>query len=170
MFKIRPVVPDDLPFLWDMAWEATAVDAGMRAMGREAAFALPESRKYLEGWGRPGDAGVIAVDDGGRPLGAAWRRIFPPDDPGYGFVAPDVPELSIGVHADARGQGIGRALLDSLLALAREQGARALSLSVDRQNPARYLYERAGFRDAGVSLPTESSVTMSVVLKREQAA
>ncbi len=114
MFKIRPVVPDDLPFLWDMAWEATAVDAGMRAMGREAAFALPESRKYLEGWGRPGDAGVIAVDDGGRPLGAAWCRLFPPDDPGYGFVAPDVPELSIGVHADARGQGIGRALSLSL--------------------------------------------------------
>ena len=46
------------------------------------------------------------------------------------------------------------------MSLAREQGYRAISLSVDRQNPARRLYERKGFRDAGTSDPTDSSVTM----------
>jgi ribosomal protein S18 acetylase RimI-like enzyme len=75
-------------------------------------------------------------------------------------VASDVPELSIGVATGARGTGIGSALLDALLTLAREQGHRAVSLSVDRQNPARRLYERKGFRDAGISDPTDSSVTM----------
>jgi hypothetical protein len=31
---------------------------------------------------------------------------------------------------------------------------------VDRQNPARRLYERKGFRDAGISDPTATSVIM----------
>jgi GNAT superfamily N-acetyltransferase len=161
---IRAATPDDEPFLWDMGWEATAVDEGMRALGRDLAFSRPEVRKYLAGWGRPGDAGVVAVNHAGNRLGAAWYRLFPADDPGYGFVAADVPELSIGVIVAARGQGVGGALLDALLVLARGKGWRALSLSVDRQNPARRLYERKGFHDAGVSLPADSSVTLIAML------
>jgi GNAT superfamily N-acetyltransferase len=160
MFVIRPTQPDDEPFLWDMGWEATAVDAGMRTLGREAALAIPHVRRYLDGWGRPGDAGVVAVAEDGTRLGAAWYRLFPTAEPAWGFVAADVPEVSMGATAEARGRGVGSALLDVLLALARAQGHRALSLSVDRQNPARRLYERKGFRDAGVSDPTDTSVTM----------
>lgn len=160
VLKIRVAEPEDEPFLWDMAWEATAVDAGMRALGRDAAFAIPHTRRYLDGWDRPGDAAVVAVGADGRRLGAAWYRLFSPEDPGWGFVASDVPELSIGVTAEARGRGVGGALLDALLTLAREQGHRAVSLSVDRQNPARRLYERKGFHDAGISAPTDTSVTM----------
>jgi GNAT superfamily N-acetyltransferase len=164
MFEIRLAEPGDEPFLWDMGWEATAVDDGMRTLGREAAFAIPHVRRYLDGWGRPGDAGVVAVAADGQRLGAAWYRLFPAEDPGWGFVAAGVPELAIGVVAGARGTGIGSGLLDAILAVAREQGYRALSLSVDRQNPARRLYERKGFRDAGISKPTDPSVTMIVHL------
>ena len=160
MFIIRPSEPDDELFLWDMSCEAAAVDAGMRALGREAALAMPQLRRYLNGWGRPGDAGVVAVSEDGQCLGAAWYRLFPVEDPGWGFVASDIPELGIGVVGEARGMGVGRALLAALLELAREQGHRTLSLSVDRQNPARRLYERVGFRDAGISDPTDTSVTM----------
>jgi ribosomal protein S18 acetylase RimI-like enzyme len=155
---IRPIQPDDEPFLWDMAWEAAG--PSMRALGREATLAHPLVRRYLDGWGRPGDAGVVAVAADGQRLGVACYRRFPAEAPGWGFVAADIPELSIAVVAEARGQGIGSALLDALLALAREQGYRALSLSVRRENPARRLYERMGFSDAGRSDPTDSSVTM----------
>jgi ribosomal protein S18 acetylase RimI-like enzyme len=161
---IRPAQPDDQPFLSDMGWEATAVDAEMRALGREAAFTSPHVRRYLDGWGRVGDAAVVAVAANGQRLGAAWYRLFPFEEPGWGFVAPDVPELSIGVAVTARGKGVGSALLDALLTLAQEQGYRAVSLSVDRQNPARRLYERKGFRDAGISDPTDTSVTMIAYL------
>lgn len=156
----RPVVPADLPFLWDMLWEAAAVSPEMRKLGRELAMQRPEVRKYLESWGRAGDAGVIAADGIGTPLGAAWYRIFPTDSPGYGFLAPNIPEITIGVHERARGQGVGQALLEALIRLAREQGYSAISLSVDRQNPARRLYERVGFQDAGISPAEDTSVTM----------
>src|SRR5215216_5113376 len=129
MLEVRLAEPGDEPFLWDMGWEATAVDEGMRTLGREAAFAIPHVRRYLDGWGRPGDAGVVALADGQR-LGAAWYRLFPAEEPGWGFVASDVPELSIGVVAEARGRGIGSALLDALLTLARQQRYGAVSLSV----------------------------------------
>ena len=159
MFIIRPTQPDDEPFLWDMGWEATAVDVEMRALGQDAALAMPHVRRYLNGWGRPGVAGGVAVSEDGQRLGAAWYRLFPVDEPGWGFVAADVPELSIGVVGAARGRGVGGALLAALLELAREQGHRTLSLSVDRQNPARRHYERVGFGNAGISDPTDTSVT-----------
>ena len=100
----------------------------------------PEVLIYVDGWGRGGDLGVIA-DDG---LGAAWVRLFARDDHGYGFVAPHVPELAIGVAKEARGRGIGTALLGELLARVGP-----VSLSVDTENPAVRLYERFGFVRVG---------------------
>lgn len=102
----------------------------------------PEAEKYVDGWGRPGDLGVIADDD----LGAAWIRRFTKEDHGYGFVAPDVPELSIGVAKDARGRGVGTALLEELLT---QTGDSSISLSVETDNPAVRLYERFGFVRVG---------------------
>jgi GNAT superfamily N-acetyltransferase len=160
MFVIRPLQPDDEPFQWDMGWEAVASNAEARARGRETVMALPQLRRYFDEMGRPGDAGVVAVTADGERLGAAWFRLFSAEEPGFGFIAVDVPELAMGVVPEARGQGIGGALLDALLTLAREQGFRALSLAVDRQNPARRLYERKGFRDAGIADPTDSDVLM----------
>src|SRR5262249_16910682 len=99
-------------------------------------------------------------DTQGRRLGAAWYRLFPPAHPGYGFVAPDVPELSIRVLAEVRGQGLGDSLLRGLCQCAQQEGYRALSLSVARRNPAQHLYPRHGFEDAHRSAPTDSSVTL----------
>jgi ribosomal protein S18 acetylase RimI-like enzyme len=109
----------------------------------ETVLADPRVARYPSGWGRPGDAAVIGEED--RAVGAAWFRLFPADDPGYGFVAPDVPELSIGVAPECRGRGIGARVLEALVDVAREVGYRAISLSVETDNPARRLYERAGF-------------------------
>lgn len=159
-FAIRMVQPQDVPFLWDMMYEAAAVAESMRKLGKEKALALPVNRKYVEGWGRSGDAGVIAIDHIELPFGAAWYRLYPDEAPGYGFVASTIPELTIGVREDARGQGIGRALLQALIELAQSQGYPAMSLSVDRNNPACHLYERFGFHDAGISDQEDTSVTM----------
>ena len=104
----------------------------------------PEFARYIEAWGRTGDAGVIAEDD--RAIGAAWYRLFTQDEPGYGFVAADIPELSIAVDEQWRGRGVGAALLRELIGMAADEGYAALSLSVNMRNPAKRLYERLGFR------------------------
>ena len=102
-------------------------------------------RLYVKGWGRPGDTALVALDDG-FPVGAAWYRLFSPRLPGYGFVDERTPELAIAVVPNARGKGIGGALLDALLARASEAGHDAISLSVDKLNEgAIHLYEEHGF-------------------------
>jgi len=108
------------------------------------AMLRPDLQKYLGDWPWPTDLGVIAAVDG-RDVGAAWARRLTSDDPGYGWVSDDIPELTIGVNPDVRGQGIGHALLDALILRVRAV-ARALSLSVEDGNTsARVLYEKAGF-------------------------
>lgn len=112
---------------------------------------LAEGRlgRYLAGWARPGDAGVLALDERDVPVGAAWYRLFSRDEPGYGFVSESIPELSIAVRPEARRAGVGTALLTALVRLAGDEGHAALSLSVEPDNPARALYERLGFRRVG---------------------
>ena len=78
-------------------------------------------------------------------MGAAWYRTFTEANHGYGFVAEDVPELSIAVIASRRQEGIGRRLLVDLIDASLAQGYTAMSLSVIEENPARSLYESAGF-------------------------
>jgi GNAT superfamily N-acetyltransferase len=100
--------------------------------------------RYVRGWGRPGDTAVIALE-GGFPVGAAWFRVFTADEPGYGFVDEQTPELAIAVVPSQRGKGVGEQLLLALIDRAREAGYTSLSLSVEPGNPARNLYERHGF-------------------------
>ena len=111
-------------------------------------LAQPELRRYVEGWGRKGDLAIVALDRLDEPVGAAWCRTFTADAPGYGFVADDVPELSIAVYPECRGQRVGSLLLTTLVTRAQADGNRALSLSVDPENPAKRLYARHGFEVA----------------------
>ena len=87
-------------------------------MSRRRVLLAPATAHYIAGWPRDTDLGVIAEADGA-PVGAAWLGFLPAADPGYGFVAPDVPELTIGEAGDWRGQGVGRALLRALAGQAR---------------------------------------------------
>jgi ribosomal protein S18 acetylase RimI-like enzyme len=116
---------------------------------------------YVKAWGRPGDAAVIALLEG-FPVGAAWFRLFREASPGYGFVDEQTPELAVAVVPNARGKGVGSALLSALLDRARADGYGALSLSVDRHNEgAIALYEQFGF---GRVAETSDSFTLRVAL------
>jgi ribosomal protein S18 acetylase RimI-like enzyme len=139
---IRRGSPQDVQFLRDMLRHAYY----WRWADPELAD-LPISR-YVEGWGRQGDRSLVVVE-GFQPVGAAWYRLFTANEPGYGFVDEQTPELTIAVVPSRRGRGLGDQLLTRLFAQAREDGFAAVSLSVEPDNPALALYERHGFRKVG---------------------
>ncbi|MBA2361468.1 MAG: GNAT family N-acetyltransferase [Actinobacteria bacterium] len=127
----------DVRFLRDMLRHAFYWRAGV---GAEAASLW----RYVSGWGRRGDAAVIALE-GGFPVGAAWFRLFAREEPGFGFVDEQTPEVSIAVVPSRRGRGIGTELLDALIEVAREQGFEGLTLSVANDSPALGVFKKQGF-------------------------
>jgi len=145
---IRPLLPQDEPFLWEMLYQAIYVPPGDAPPARSI-LDQPELAHYVRGWGRPGDLGLLAEDAEGSPLGAAWLRLFDADDPGYGFVDDQTPELSIALLPGARGWGTGSRLMAALLEQARAAGHRTVSLSVSPDSPALRLYQQLGFVTVG---------------------
>lgn len=76
--------------------------------------------------------------------GARVERLLAPPRPGELYVA------HLGVEPAVRGRGIMAGMLEAEIAQARRRGYRAMSLDVARDNPARRLYERVGFRVVGL--------------------
>ena len=99
---IRPAGAQDLPFLRDMLRHAYYA-----RWGSEADVPL---ERYVAGWGRRGDNALVAIDEF-QPVGAAWYRLFEADEPGYGFVDEQTPELTIAIVPSMRGRGLGEQLL-----------------------------------------------------------
>lgn len=143
-YRLRPAVQADGAFLADMVVEAANWRPGT-ARPRHEILASEEYSRYIAGWMRPGDDGFVALLPHGEPIGAAWFRLFPRSDPGFGYVGTGVPELIIGVRPLWRAQGVGRALLQRLADHARERGTARLSLSVERGNYATTLYRSEGY-------------------------
>jgi ribosomal-protein-alanine acetyltransferase len=85
---------------------------------------------------------------------------FPPDEPQHivayaGLLAPSGSRegdiQTIAVADEARGHGLGRTLMLSLIKEARKRGAREVFLEVRADNPtAQRLYLRLGFEEIGV--------------------
>ena len=137
----------DPAFLAEMLYEAVnwQDDGAEERPALDAVLAVPENARYISEWGRPGDLALYALDRRDEPIGAVWLRRFTAAEPGYGYIADDVPELSIGVFPEFRRQRVGTLLLGSVIARAERDHERAISLSVSRDNPAKRLYARCGF-------------------------
>lgn len=84
------------------------------------------------------DAERLLLLDGNRPVGRLYldRR---PDE---------IRIVDIALLPSHRGRGIGRALLEEVLEEARANGV-AVRIHVERENPARRLYDRLGFVPVG---------------------
>jgi ribosomal protein S18 acetylase RimI-like enzyme len=124
--------------------------------------------RYVRGWGRDGDLGILGGPTDGPLHGAAWIRVLTGDNAGYGHVDDDTPELAMAVIPYSRGSGLGTRLLTRLLADARRHHHQ-ISLSVRANNPARRLYTRLGFTPVTNSQASEqnpkTSLTMLIRLR-----
>ncbi len=107
---------------------------------------LPEDvkdrlRRDLPAW--PGAFSLLAESDTGEALGVA--NCFT----GYGTFSgrPLVNIHDLAVVPEARGRGVGAALLAGVEAEARARGCGKITLEVRDDNPADRLYRRSGFTD-----------------------
>ncbi|MEM1054073.1 MAG: GNAT family N-acetyltransferase [Bacteroidota bacterium] len=154
---LRAVRPSDDAFLREALYHAIHVPPGALPPPRSI-VQHPDIAHYLPEWTTEADGlGTLAEWDG-RPVAAAWLRVWTGTSRGYGFVARDIPELTMAVLPGHQGHGIGTALLRRVLDDA-EAVAPGVSLSVSLTNPARRLYEREGFERVG-DADAGGSITM----------
>jgi GNAT superfamily N-acetyltransferase len=82
---------------------------------------------------------------------------------GY-LAAPGVIELiGMFVRPQARGRGVGEALIDAVAGWARAQGASTVHLWVTENNKARLLYERCGFTLTAERQPLPSNPALGEI-------
>lgn len=135
-FTVRPLEPADWPEVRRIYEEGIATgDATFEvaAPSWEAwdAARLPTCR--------------LVASDGGRLLG--WTALSPVSGR---CVYAGVAEEAVYVASDARGRGVGRALLEAVIAESESRGLWTLQAGIFPENTAsRALHERCGFRLVG---------------------
>ena len=132
---------DDVAFLWEMLYQSLHVRRGQDPFP-PSVLQNPDIAHYLTDFGnQDGDDAQLCVKADGERIGAAWVRRMTSEDPGYGYVSDQVPEVGMAIETGWRGQGIGRQLLQDLL-----DRNPTMSLSVDDENiHAAGLYQSLGF-------------------------
>jgi GNAT superfamily N-acetyltransferase len=150
-FDIRPATATDIP----------ALVALMTTFYAESEFVLPaepatRAFEALLADPRLGAAWLALVN--GAPAGHAVLTVCFSME--YGGLRGFVDDLY--VRPDARGRGVGAALLDAIRAAAVARGVRALHVETGPDNAtARRLYARAGYVESGhlfLSLPLAAPV------------
>lgn len=104
---------------------------------------------------------LVATDEDGTVLGYAGLMVAPPDEAWV---------QNIAVRRDAQRRGIGRLLLEALLAEAARRGVRSTLLEVAADNaPAQRLYATYGFEPIGVRRRYyQPSNTDALVMQRNE--
>ncbi len=92
---------------------------------------------------------VFLISGGVGLVTTFWMRNVPGGQ-GLAHVDERTPQLGIAVFPPFQGQGYGSALMTTALDAARAAGYHQVSLTVHPENPAIALYERCGFRHAGL--------------------
>lgn len=137
---VRTATQRDVPFLQRMVWLAILASPRFVAASGIERLREIEAERWAN-WPRADEIALVAEGASGRPLGALLLHVHERDGErviGY--------RLAIGVEEDARGQGIGRRLVEQAKRYAREAGADYLFLFVDSSNElAIHLYLAAGF-------------------------
>ena len=140
-FRIRPMLGADLPRVMEI---------------ENLSFSTPWKEPTFRSLMRRTDTDLFVAEQEGRVVGyaACWTVI-------------DQSELgNVAVAAEARGRGVGGALVDTVVARVRARGAAELFLEVRESNrSAQSIYRERGFvvvgrRRAYYALPTEDALVM----------
>lgn len=142
--ELRDIKRSELTMMRDFLYHAIYTGEDAAPLPRSI-IRHPDVFAYIDGFGsRIGDRCIVADIDGA-PVGAVWTRLFSGENRGYGNVDSATPELSMSVLPEYRGRGIGKLLLAEMLERLKKEGCKNVSLSVQKENFAMKMYEKAGF-------------------------
>ena len=138
---IRDAVEADLPVIMEIYNDAVA---NTTAIWNEVLVDLDNRRAWLNARRERGFPVIVATIDGavaGYASYGDWRAFD-----GYRHTV----EHSVYVHREARGGGIGKRLMQELIARAASNGVHVMIAAIESENTASIaLHERLGFRVAG---------------------
>ncbi len=133
---------DDLPFvaaLYASTRAGELAQTGWPAPQQQAFLAQQHRAQHQHYRTAFPNAEWLILERGGENIG----RLYVDESPGNRILL-----IDISLVGDARGGGLGTAVLSDLLAAAAAAG-KSVSLHVERLNPARRLYVRLGFELVG---------------------
>lgn len=106
---------------------------------------FPDTARYVRGWPREKELGIVAKTKYGVSVGVAWICLFSHlEEIGSDGLIP--PEITVGVLEEYRNLGLGDRLMQGLYSLAKCKGWKHLSLGVHKDNNyARRLYDKHGW-------------------------
>lgn len=138
--KVRYAVPEDVPALLDIYQHYIPTNITFE-------YTLPSQEEFSRRVGSISQVyPYLAVEEGGKLLGYAYAHRIA-ERAAYSWGA----ELSIYLHPDAAGRGLGRRLYQALMELLRLQGVRTVYGLVASPNPASEgLHRSLGFELMGV--------------------
>ncbi len=140
---IRNANQEDLPALLAIHNEAIRT---LDAIWIEHEESLEDRQNWFIERRAAGFPVVVAVDDNGRTLGYGSYGSYRSREGYRGTV-----EHSVYLFADARGNGVGKALLNHLIGQARADGFHAMVAVIDANNAISIaMHEKFGFESAGV--------------------
>jgi ribosomal protein S18 acetylase RimI-like enzyme len=141
----RPITDDDLPFLGALYASTRAEEVAMTGWPPEMQGQFlaqqfdAQHRHYMRHYP---DAEWLIVERGGEPIGRLYIEEW----------STQIRIIDISLMTESRGRGLGAAILEDMLEMARSAG-KSVSIHVEKNNPARHLYDRLGFaavEDKGV--------------------
>ena len=137
---VRRMKTEEYSQLKEFTYLAIYVQHGVK-MPPKSIVELPELKVYYQDFGtRVGDICIVSETDN-KIVGAVWTRIV--ND--FAHIDDDTPSLAIAVAKESRGKGIGTRLLNEMLTVLKVEGFLSVSLSVQKENYAVKMYEKAGF-------------------------
>ncbi|MGF6255747.1 GNAT family N-acetyltransferase [Ensifer sp. ZNC0028] len=139
---IRAAIQDDLPIICDIYNDAVA---NTTAIWNDTLVDVANRTAWLKARTDAGYPVLVAVSDEGDVIGYAsfgdWRAFD-----GYRHTV----EHSVYVHKDRRGGGIGRKLMEALIAEAERLGKHVMIAGIESENAASIrLHAQLGFEDTG---------------------
>lgn len=139
---IRAAIQDDLPIICDIYNDAVA---NTTAIWNDTLVDVANRTAWLKARTDAGYPVLVAVSDDGDVAGYAsfgdWRAFD-----GYRHTV----EHSVYVHKDRRGGGIGRKLMEALIAEAERLGKHVMIAGIESENAASIrLHAQLGFEDTG---------------------